>query len=102
MALPVDLTPEETRRIEAAGIDLTSFLKGLAASLPPKPASEAAPFPLTLDAKGVAAIAYLQEKVNRAITDPDAIRKSDAELEALQRRLNENRIGAGETPLFPE
>ena len=102
MSLIVDLTPEETRRFEAAGIDLTSFLKGIAASLPPEPDSASQPSPLLLDPKSVAAIAYLQGKVNRAISDPEAIRRVDAELEGLQRRLNDNRIAAGETTIFPE
>lgn len=102
MSLTVDLTPEEKLRFEAAGIDLTSFLKGVAAGLPQKPASATGPSPLTLDPKSVAAIAYLHDKVNRAITDPEVIRATEAELEALQRRLNDNRIAAGETPLFPE
>ena len=47
-------------------------------------------------------MAYLQEKINRALTDPEEIRKAEAEAADLQQRLNENRIAAGETPLFPK
>ena len=39
MSLTIELTAEETKRFEDAGIDLTSFLKGIAATLPPQPAS---------------------------------------------------------------
>src|SRR5437016_7338009 len=102
MALTIDLTPEEAKRFEAAGIDLTSFLKGIAATLPQESSSTKGGSSLKLDRKSAAAIAYLQEKVNRAITDPEMIRQAEGELDALQRRLNENRIAAGETPLFPE
>ena len=54
------------------------------------------------DAENAAAIAYLQERLKSAPTDPEAIRQAEAELEALHRQLNQNRIDAGERPLFPE
>ena len=102
MALTIDLTPEETKRFEAAGIDLTSFLKGIAATLPQEPAPANGGPTFKLDPKSVSAIAYLQEKINRAITDPEKIQQAELELDELQRRINENRIAAGDTPLFPE
>ena len=98
MSLTIDLTPEETKRFEAAGIDLTSFLKGIAATLPQESSTTKGGPTLKLDPKSVAAIAYLQEKIYRAITNPDMIQQAEGELEALQRRLNENRIAAGDTP----
>lgn len=102
MTLTIDLTPDETKRFEAAGIDLTRLLKSIAASLPAKsPTPTESPVP-TLDPKSIAAMEYLQEKINRALTDPEEIRKAEAEAADLQQRLNENRIAAGETPLFPE
>src|SRR5258708_28986673 len=102
MALTIDLTPEETKRFEAAGIDLTSFLKGIAASLPQEPSSTKGGPAIKLDPKSASAIAYLQEKVIRAITEPEEIRQAELELAALQRPLNDNRLAAGESPLFTE
>jgi hypothetical protein len=55
-----------------------------------------------LDAENAAAIAYLQERLQNAPTDPDRIRQAEAELEELHQNLNKNRIEAGERPLFPE
>src|SRR5436190_2222872 len=98
MALTIDLTPEEAKRFEAAGIDLTSSLKGIAATSLKEPSLTKSASTLRLDPKSVAAIAYLQEKINRAITDPEKIQQAEAELDALQRRLNENRIAAGDSP----
>ncbi len=68
---------------------------------------EAGPSPLAarlraLDARSVAAIAYLQAKIARAPEDAETIRRADAELDSLQRHLNANRIAAGETPLITE
>jgi len=73
MSLTIELTTEETRRFKEAGIDLTSFLKGIAASLPSEPAAVNGKLPIALDPKSVSAIAYLQEKINRALNDPDEI-----------------------------
>jgi hypothetical protein len=58
--------------------------------------------PAALDAENAAAIAYLQERLQNAPTDPDRIRQAEAELEELHQNLNKNRIEAGERPLFPE
>ena len=100
MSLVVDLTPEETKRFEAAGIDVTRLLKGIAAGLPQQSQTAEPRSNEQVDPESISAIAYLQAKVQRAITDPDEILKAENELEALQQRLNENRLAAGEMPLF--
>lgn len=60
-----------------------------------------APFP-AIDAQNAAAIEYLLERLKNAPTDPEEIRRAEAELEELHQNLNRNRIEAGEYPLFPE
>ncbi len=102
MGLTIDLTAEEARRFESAGIDVTHLLKGIAASLPEEPVVQGKTRSIQIDPKSAAAIAYLQERMNRAITDPDEIRTAESELDMLQQRLNDNRIAAGEAPLFPQ
>ena len=52
--------------------------------------------------KNAAAIAYLQERLKNAPTDPEVIHQAEAELAELHQNLNKNRIEAGERPLFPE
>ena len=101
MSLTIDLTAEETKRFEEAGIDLTSLLKGIAATLPPQQASSGQTG-VEIDPKNLAAITYLQAKINRAITDSEAIKDAEAEITELQNRLNANRIAAGEAPMYPE
>ena len=91
----IDLTPDETRRFDAAGINLSDLLKNIAASLPPAP-------PQTPDFQKAAALDYLREKLARAITDPEEIRKAEEEQAAFFERLNQNRLDAGESPLFGE
>jgi phosphoribosylcarboxyaminoimidazole (NCAIR) mutase len=100
MSRTIDLTQEESKRFEEAGIDPASFLKGVAAHLPGIVPSQ--PTGVPLDPKTVAGIAYLHEKIARAIVDPDEIQAAEAEMDALQRRLNDNRVAAGETPMFRE
>ena len=55
-----------------------------------------------LGTKNAAAIAYLQERLKNAPTDPEVIRQAEAEQEELLFNLNKNRVEAGERPLFPE
>jgi hypothetical protein len=68
----------------------------------PGAAAQAQEEPAALDAENVAAIAYLQERLQNVPTDPDRVRQAEAELEELHQNLNKNRIEAGERPLFPE
>ena len=67
----------------------------------PAPVSQESSVP-PLDPKATAAILFLQEKMKRALTDPEEIRKAEAELDELHRNLDANRRAAGERPLFPE
>lgn len=100
MTLTVELSPDEERRLRAAGIDLTALVRGIASSLPNAVDTSGAPAP---DTKNAAAIVLLQE-LNRqgAITNPAAMRQAEAELDELLQNLNENRLAAGERPLFPD
>ena len=102
MGLTIDLTADEAKRFETAGIDVTNLLKGIAASLSEGPVVQDKPRSAQIDAKSAAAIAYLQERMNSAITDPDEVRMAESDLGMLQQRLNENRIASGERPLFPQ
>ncbi len=47
------------------------------------------------------AIALLRSWAADAPTDPEEIRKADAEAAELMENLNRNRIESGERPLFP-
>ncbi len=54
-----------------------------------------------VSAKNDAAIALLESWLAAAPTDPEEIRKADAELNEFMENLNRNRIESGERPLFP-
>ena len=62
---------------------------------------EGAPLP-ALDEKGASLLAFLQERLQGALTDPEEIRQAEAEQAELAQSLHENRVEAGERPLFPE
>ena len=55
-----------------------------------------------LDDKATSLLTYLSGRLANALTDPDEIREAEAEQAELLRRLNQNRIEAGESPLIPE
>jgi hypothetical protein len=48
------------------------------------------------------AIAFFQNKIKNALTDPAEIAKAEAELAAFQKQLNQNRIELGDRPILPE
>lgn len=53
-----------------------------------------------VDAKNAAAIAYLQERLKNAPTDPELIRQAEAELEELHQNLNNIRRDRGNLECF--
>jgi hypothetical protein len=63
---------------------------------------EGASVPPPVDEKGAALLAYLNERLKSALTDPEEIREAEAEQARLAESLNRNRVEAGERPLFPE
>jgi hypothetical protein len=54
------------------------------------------------DTENAAAITYLQERLKKALTDPEEIRQAEAELEELHRNLNRNEYAWRRGPLRDE
>ncbi len=57
--------------------------------------------PPPIDEKGASLLAYLNERLGSALTDPEAIREAEAEQAELAQNLDRNRVEAGERPVFP-
>jgi hypothetical protein len=47
-------------------------------------------------------IAFLLDRINNPLTDPDEIEEAERDLKEFQNRLNQNRLELGDRPLFPE
>lgn len=95
--ITLDLTPTEEAEITAiarqTGLAPADYLKQLVKEqLPPEQDSEE---------KRAAAIALLESWIVALPTDPEEIRRGDAERNEFLQSLNQNRIEAGETPLYP-
>jgi hypothetical protein len=58
--------------------------------------------PNVIAPENAAVIAYLKERLEQALTDPDRIQLAEAELRILHQNLEKNRIEAGESPILTE
>ena len=100
--IALDLTPTEEARISTVarqtGLAPADYVKKLVQEhLPPVPADNAPP----IDAENAAAIALLESWLAAAPTDPEEIRRAEADLDEFMQDLNRNRMESGERPLFP-
>lgn len=100
--LTLDLTPTEEAQIatiaQQIGLAPADYVKKLVKENLPSVPSAPAP---TVDAENAAAIALLNSWIAAAPTDPEEIRKAEAELNEFMQNLNNNRIESGERPLLP-
>src|SRR5687767_15320632 len=103
MTLTIELTPEDEAKLCSAartrGMNPTELARKLVFdNLPVPPPTEG-------EEKGSEhpAIALLNRWIKEDATDdPEEIRRADEEVDELLRNLNENRLAAGERPLFPD
>ena len=89
MTFTVDLTPEETRRIQNArtkGIDVTALFKGIIASLP----DEVLPEKPEIEDKTLELLAQWREE--DATEDTEELERRDVELEEFKTNLQNGRL----------
>jgi hypothetical protein len=94
MTLILELTPDQSRRIELAksrGIDVDALLIGVISSLPIGGTAPAADRTEEI---------FAQWEAEDAADDADEIARRQAEWETLQANMNANRAATGEEPLF--
>lgn len=95
MTLTIDLTPEETRRVEQAkaqGIDVQAIFKGVIAGLPPVPEEQ------TPGAATLALFAqWAEEDAN--LTEEECA-EEEARWEEFKTNINRWRAESGEEPVF--
>ncbi len=96
--ITLDLTPTEEAEITTiagqTGLTPADYLKRLVKEqLPPEQDSEE---------KQAAAVALMETWIAALPTDPEEIRRGDAERNEFLQNLNRNRIDSGERPLFPK
>ncbi len=105
MNYTIDVSPQLSERLtqtaKARGVEPTKLLESLVVEFISPVISDSSATP-DISAKNAAALAYLRKRLqDEASTDPEEIRKSDAEAEELLQSLNRNRIESGERPLIP-
>lgn len=95
--ITLDLTPTEEAEITTiarrTGLAPADYLKKLV--------KEQLPLEQDSEEKRAAAVALLESWIAALPTDPEEIRRGDAERNEFLQNLNRNRIEAGETPLYP-
>ena|SRR3569833_174043 len=101
MNLNVDMTPQEEARFKAfarqRGTNPSALAKQLLTdALPPALTTEPA-----IDDENTAAVAMLEGFLADSPTDPEAQAQAEADFAEFTKNLNENRVAAGERPLFP-
>lgn len=90
MTLTIELTPEETRRIEdakAKGIDVDAIIKGVIAGLPE---------PMEDRTEEL----FAQWEAEDATDDPAEIEAAERELAEFKANMNANRALTGERPIY--
>ena len=103
--ITLDLTPTEEAEIitiaRQTGLAPADYLKRLVKEhLPSTPAALSLPEPDS-EEKRAAAVALLDSWIAALPTDPEEIRRGDAERNEFLQNLNRNRIESGERPLLP-
>ncbi len=103
--IALDLTPTEEAEIrtiaQQIGLAPADYLKRLVKEH--LPSAPAAPPLLEPDSqeKRAAAVALLESWIAALPTDPEEIRRAEAEHHEFLQNLNRNRIESGERPLLP-
>ena len=100
MTFTIELTPEESRRVEVAqaqGVDVSTLIRRVIDTLPAE--TPAAP---VLTEKQKAAIALLDSwRAEDATEDPAELERRETALQTLAASLNANRAAEGRAPVFP-
>lgn len=96
--ITLDLTPTEeaefTTIARQTGLAPADYLKKLV--------KEQLPLEQDSEEKRAAAVALMKTWIAALPTDPEEIRRGDAERNEFLQNLNRNRIDSGERPLFSE
>ena len=100
--ITLDLTPAEETQIETIarqiGLAPDEYVKQLVKEHLPSAVPDTRP---VIDDENAAAIALLDSWIAKLPTDPEEIRKAEADRNEFYESLNRNRIESGERPLFP-